>query len=102
LNIGLAWMVLSNLFPIGMVQLYDAVAEGYWKARSFDFLMLPWVNMLEWLRAPGDLLFILGGALPLLWLCFRAVRYPNRAQRISGPDVPPPALFSFVGQSDEN
>jgi nitric oxide reductase subunit B len=93
LNIGLAWMVFSNLFPVGMVQLYTSVADGYWKARSFDFLMIPWVNALEWLRAPGDALFIVGGALPLLWLCVRAVRYPNQAERTSEPGVPP-TLFT--------
>jgi hypothetical protein len=27
--------------------------------------------------ASGDALFIIGGALPLLWLCWQALRYPN-------------------------
>ena len=68
LNIGLAWMAFFNLFPLGIVQLYYAVDIGYWYARSLDFLMLSWVNMLEWARLPGDAMFIVGGALPLLWL----------------------------------
>jgi hypothetical protein len=45
--------------------------------RSLDFINLPWVNVLEWARLPGDALFILGGALPLVWLCWQALRYPN-------------------------
>jgi nitric oxide reductase subunit B len=58
-------MAFFNLFPLGIVQLYHAVDTGYWHARSLDFLMLSWVNMLEWARLPGDAVFILGGALPL-------------------------------------
>jgi len=80
LNVGLAWMAFFNLFPVGIVQLYDAVNEGYWHARSLDFLMTRWVNILEWARFPGDALFIAGGTLPLLWLCWRAIRYPNPAR----------------------
>jgi len=63
------------------VQLYQAVREGYWQARSLDFLTLRWVHILEWARLPGDVLFIVGGAVPLLWLCLRAIRYPNPARR---------------------
>jgi nitric oxide reductase subunit B len=77
LNIGLAWMAFVNLFPLGIVQLYHAVDTGYWYARSLDFINLPWVNVLEWARLPGDALFIVGGALPLVWLCWNALRYPN-------------------------
>ncbi len=79
LNIGLAWMAFANLFPLGIVQLYTAVDRGYWFARSLEFIRQPWVNALEWARLPGDLLFIGGGAVPLLILCLRAIRYPNRA-----------------------
>ena len=56
---------VRELFPLGMVQLYYAVDTGYWYARSLDFLNLPWVNVLEWVRLPGDALFIIGGVLPL-------------------------------------
>jgi nitric oxide reductase subunit B len=81
LNIGLAWMAFVSLFPVGIVQLYDAVNTGYWHARTLDFLMLRWVHALEWARLPGDALFIAGGALPLCWLCWRAVRYPTAARQ---------------------
>ncbi len=78
LNLGLAWMAFCNLFPVGIVQLYTAVGTGYWYARSLEFLQQPWVNLLEWLRLPGDVLFIAGGAVPLFLLCVRAIRHPNR------------------------
>ncbi len=77
LNLGLAWMAFVTLFPVGIVQLYDAVSKGYWQARSLSFLSETWVHVLEWARLPGDAVFIVGGAVPLVWLCWRALRYPN-------------------------
>jgi nitric oxide reductase subunit B len=77
LNIGLAWMAFANLFPLGVAQLYHAINTGYWHARSLEFISIPWVRWLEWSRLPGDGLFIVGGALPLLWLCLQAIIHPN-------------------------
>lgn len=88
LNLGLAWMAFANLFPVGIAQLYDALNQGYWHARSLEFITQRWVNWLEWARLPGDMLFIFGGAVPILWLCWRAVRYPNRARHELGPEEP--------------
>ena len=82
LNLGLAWMAFCNLFPVGIVQLYDAVKIGYWHARASSFIAIPWVHWLEWLRLPGDALFIAGGALPILLLCCRAILYPNPIRAI--------------------
>ncbi len=97
LNIGLAWMAFANLFPVGIVQLHDAVNQGYWHARSLDFIMLRWVHILEWLRLPGDALFIVGGAVPLVWLCVRALRFPNTAR--TEPEVEMPAqLFTYESE----
>jgi len=31
--------------------------------------------VLEWLRLPGDVLFIVGGVLPILYLCWLSIRY---------------------------
>jgi nitric oxide reductase subunit B len=73
LNLGLAWMVFANLFPIGVLQLGDAVANGYWHARSITFFEEH--AMLEWLRLPGDLLFI-AGVVPLVYLTARALLRP--------------------------
>jgi len=94
LNIGLTWMAFCNLFPIGIVQLYDAVNRGYWHARSLDFVMIRWVHVLEWARLPGDGIFIVGGALPLCWLCWRAIRYPNQNHREAEAELPT-SLFTY-------
>jgi nitric oxide reductase subunit B len=88
-------MAFVNLFPIGMSQLQDSLAKGYVHARSFDFRVEPWVNRLEWARLPGDALFILGGALPLLWICIQTIRHPNPKQ--SKPEETlPTQLFTNV------
>jgi nitric oxide reductase subunit B len=75
LNLGLAWMVFATLFPIGVYQLYQSVSHGYFEARQLSFLTGRAVSFVEWLRLPGDMVFIGGGILPLLWLCWRGVRY---------------------------
>ncbi|MEN6626333.1 MAG: cbb3-type cytochrome c oxidase subunit I [Candidatus Sumerlaeia bacterium] len=71
LNIGLASMLVSNLLPIGGLQFYDSVANGYWHAREAAFFAQPLVRVFEWLRMPGDLLFIIGGILPVVYLALR-------------------------------
>lgn len=74
LNIGLAWMVFATLFPLGILQLYHSVSVGYFDARSLKFLSNHTNTLLEWLRLPGDTLFILGGTLPVLYLSWLGVR----------------------------
>lgn len=75
LNIGLAWMVFATMFPLGVLQLYHSVSVGYFDARSLKFLSNHTNSMLEWLRLPGDTVFIVGGTLPVLYLCWLGVRY---------------------------
>ena len=74
LNLGLAWMCFASLFPVGLLQLYHSVAQGYWYARSLQFLTLRDAELFEWLRFPGDAIFILGGVLPLLYLAWQGIR----------------------------
>jgi nitric oxide reductase subunit B len=74
LNLGLAWMVFASLFPLGLLQLYHSVSVSYFDARSLKFISDQTNSMLEWLRLPGDALFIAGGSLPVLYLCWLGVR----------------------------
>src|SRR5262249_39797631 len=69
LNLGLAWMIFANLFPLGVLQLADVVGNGYWHARSLEFFERH--MYIEWLRLPGDALFI-AGIVPLVYLTARA------------------------------
>jgi nitric oxide reductase subunit B len=65
-NIGLLMMVAMNLFPGGVLQVWDVVQHGYWHARSLAYTGAATARLIEWLRLPGDLVFILFGAVPLV------------------------------------
>lgn len=65
-NIGLAMMIVMSLFPSGVLQIWDVVQHGYWHARSLDYLGSERARLIEWLRLPGDLVFIIFGAVPLV------------------------------------
>jgi len=94
LNAGLAWMVFATLFPLGILQLYESVNHGYFEARSLKYLGNPVNAFIEWLRFPGDAVFIVGGVLPLLYLCWLAVRYsPKRTTTLEEPET---ILFTEV------
>ncbi len=75
LNIGLAWMTFATLFPLGLIQLYESVNSGYFQARSLDFLTNDTNSLIEWIRLPGDILFIGGGVVPLVYICYLGVRH---------------------------
>jgi nitric oxide reductase subunit B len=60
LNIGLALMALLTLLPLGTLQLFASLERGYWYARSAEFMQQPVVDLLVWLRVPGDTIFAIG------------------------------------------
>jgi nitric oxide reductase subunit B len=74
MNIGLAWMVFATLLPLGLLQLYHSVNEGYYEARSLGYITRPGNSLIEWLRLPGDLILIIGGVLPFIWIAWTALR----------------------------
>jgi len=79
LNIGLAWMVFATLLPLGVMQLWNSVNVGYYEARTLGYIAQPGNVILEWLRMPGDVVFIVGGILPFVWICWLGVRYGIKA-----------------------
>jgi nitric oxide reductase subunit B len=72
-NAGLALMVILDLFPGGVIQLWDSIANGYWHARRLTFLMGGTFHKLEWLRMVGDMVFLFAGALPITLGALRSV-----------------------------
>jgi nitric oxide reductase subunit B len=78
LNIGLACMALLTLLPIGLIQLTAAIDHGYWYARSADLMQKPIIQLLVWLRVPGDTIFSVG-ALSLAWFVLRLWIAPKSA-----------------------
>ncbi|HEY5365914.1 MAG TPA: cbb3-type cytochrome c oxidase subunit I, partial [Casimicrobiaceae bacterium] len=71
-NAGLALMVALSLFPGGVLQVWDVVQHGYWHARSLDYIGSERSHVIEWMRLPGDLVFIVFGAVPLVIASFRS------------------------------
>ncbi|ODQ86493.1 nitric-oxide reductase large subunit [Mycolicibacterium holsaticum] len=90
LNIGLAWMVFATLLPLGVLQLWHSVNDGYYEARTLGYISQPGNAVLEWLRMPGDFLLIIGGVLPFLWITWLGVRYGIKATTHT---LPPETLF---------
>jgi nitric oxide reductase subunit B len=78
LNIGLSAMALFTLLPIGVLQLIAALDHGYWFARSADMMQQPIIQMLVWMRVPGDTLFSVG-AVALAWFVLRLWWRPKSA-----------------------
>ncbi len=60
INIGLAAMITISLLPVGLLQTWASVKYGYWYARSAEFLQTPTMQVLRWLRVPGDTIFAAG------------------------------------------
>jgi nitric oxide reductase subunit B len=66
LNIGLALMVITNLFPEGILQVWDVLENGYWHARSLEFIGTDRIRMLEWVSMPSHLILIIIGVVPMV------------------------------------
>jgi len=66
-NLGLAGMLILQLFPSGVLQFMDVIKNGYWHARSLEFSGQTYMTNLAWLRFPADAFFIVAGVLPLLY-----------------------------------
>jgi nitric oxide reductase subunit B len=83
-------MALLTLLPLGTLQLFASLENGYWYARSAEFMQQPLVDLLVWLRVPGDTIFAIGAvALAIfvggLWLFPRRESEEGRIGVPSGP-----------------
>jgi nitric oxide reductase subunit B len=87
LNIGLALMALLTLLPLGTMQLLAAIEHGYWYARSAEFMQRPIVDLLIWLRVPGDTIFSVG-AVTFTWFVLRLWVAPKRSSDLPAAAEP--------------
>lgn len=67
INIGLMLMILLSLLPIGLLQTLQSVSEGYWSARSPEFMQQSLMQNLRWMRVIGDTIFAIGAA-AFVWI----------------------------------
>jgi nitric oxide reductase subunit B len=96
MNIGLGLMVALSLLPIGLAQTAASVDQGLWYARSTDFLQQPWIQLLRWMRMPGDVTFLAGVA-AFTWFMaglWRGWSYEPAAETSDGPAEVPGAAAS--------
>src|SRR6476469_9733570 len=68
-------MCFATLLPLGILQLYKSVNSGYFEARQLKFLSNHTNAVIEWLRLPGDIIFIVGGAVPALYIAYVGIRH---------------------------
>lgn len=68
INIGLFVMVTISLLPIGIMQAIASIGEGYWYARSAEFMQTDIMQFLRWLRVPGDTLLAVGELLFVIFV----------------------------------
>jgi nitric oxide reductase subunit B len=68
MNIGLLTMCVLSLLPVGLMQTWASVSEGYWYARSTEFLQTPVMAALRWMRVPGDTIFAVGELVLVLFI----------------------------------
>lgn len=60
INIGLLVMLVGSLLPIGILQAVESIQNGYWSARSMEFMQTDTMQEIRWLRVPGDSLLAIG------------------------------------------
>jgi nitric oxide reductase subunit B len=82
---------------LGILQLYESVDKGYFEARSLEYVTNPTNALIEWMRLPGDAVFIVGGVLPLLYLCYLGVRHT--VPRIT-MEEPEDILFTEINEPE--
>jgi nitric oxide reductase subunit B len=87
-NGGLAMMVFLSLLPAGIYQAWASLTHGLWFARSPQIVHSQVMELLVWLRVPGDIVFAAGG-LFLAVYALKLLRRP-RVQRAA----PVPALHA--------
>ena len=78
-------MCFATLLPLGILQLYESVNSGYWEARELEFLTNDTNTLIEWLRLPGDTVFIAGGAIPALYIAYLGIRHTVKRVMLDEP-----------------
>lgn len=88
INLGLVLMVILDLFPAGIHQLFTVMDQGYWFARSQEFLQSAPFQTMTWLRIVGGSIFLLGGVLPLTWIVLKSANHLKSKQPITVNHIP--------------
>ena len=82
LNIGLVAMVVFSLLPIGIIQAYTSITQGYSFARESELLYSPTVQTLKWMRMIGDVIFSVG-IFYFCWFTIDETMYNFKRKRLN-------------------
>ncbi len=85
MNIGLFAMCVLSLLPVGLMQTWASVTNGYWYARSTEFMTTPTMQTLRWMRVPGDTIFAAGELVMVLFIFGLSTGHSFRADSLPGP-----------------
>jgi nitric oxide reductase subunit B len=72
-------MLVLNIFPAGVIQMIVSFTHGFWYARSYEFIHSASFQFFTWLRVLGDLTFVVGGVLPLVFVVVRGTFHLRKA-----------------------
>jgi hypothetical protein len=96
LNLGIALMVVLDLFPVGVHQLMVVMSDGYAFGRSQEYLSGTVFQTLTWLRVIGVAVFIFGGVIPLVWFMVSRWADLKDAEPAGEPFVVPPSVLAVA------
>ena len=77
-------MTVISILPIGLFQTWASISQGYWYARSAEFLQQDFLDIFRWLRVVGDVLFTLGA----LAMGYFVIGLKTGASLEAGTDLP--------------
>lgn len=80
-NIGMLMEIMFSLLPIGLLQTYQSVSQGYWYARSPEFMQTDLMQTLRWMRLFGDTIFAIG-AVAFVWFAVKLMLTPGRKDSV--------------------
>ena len=100
INIGLALMVVLDLFPVGIHHLIAAMSEGgYAYARSQVYIQGSVFQTLTWMRGIGVTIFVIGGVIPLTYFMVSRWFMLKPAQSRKESYVVPPSVLADTGST---
>ena len=75
--------IVFSLLPIGLLQTYQSVSQGYWSARGPEFMQTDLMQFLRWMRLFGDTVFAIG-AVAFVWFAVKLMLTKGEAQTEPG------------------
>ncbi|MDX2032528.1 MAG: nitric-oxide reductase large subunit [Blastocatellia bacterium] len=87
INIGMLMEMILSLLPIGLLQTWESVSNGYWSARSPEFMQTEAMQFLRWMRIVGDTVFAIG-AVAFVYFAIGLIFNRPKAGQTVAPALP--------------